>query len=254
MGGDHKAALDPLRRWLGGSTKIVSLLQIQICHFTVYDAGKNYLVTLTTKDMSQLNRTYLALGDSYTIGEGVPVQENFPHQAVALLQEAGIAFDHPVIIAKTGWTTDELAQGIAAAAPQGTYDMVSLLIGVNNQYRGRSSAEYAGEFERLLLQAIAFAGGHVHRVLVLSIPDWGVTPFAEGRDRVQIAREIDAFNAVNQSLAVQYGVHYIDITPGTREAAADPTLLTADNLHPSGKDYRRWAARLVEAMQGSLQP
>jgi len=199
--------------------------------------------------MNPTNKTYLALGDSYTIGEGVPEAENFPHQAVQLLNNAGYSFDQPQIIAKTGWTTDELAEGIKAASPQGRYDIVSLLIGVNNQYRGRSSAAYAGEFESLLQQAIAFAGNEGNHVFVLSIPDWGVTPYAEGRDREKIAREIDEYNAVNKQMAAQYKVHYIDITPGTREAATDHSLLTTDNLHPSGKDYGRWAEKLAEKVR-----
>ncbi|MDF2189340.1 SGNH/GDSL hydrolase family protein [Paraflavitalea sp. CAU 1676] len=199
--------------------------------------------------MNPNHQTYLALGDSYTIGEGVAEADNFPHQAVQLLKDAGYAFDDPQIIAKTGWTTDELVDGIRAASPQGQYSIVSLLIGVNNQYRGRSPEEYAKEFEGLLKQAIAYAGADANRVFVLSIPDWGVTPYAEGRDRAQIAREIDAFNAVNKAIAAQYQVHYIDITPGTREAASDHSLLTGDKLHPSGKDYGRWAAKLAEEVR-----
>lgn len=199
--------------------------------------------------MNKPNQIYLALGDSYTIGEGVPEAENFPHQAVHLLNNAGQAFSKPDIVAKTGWTTDELTAGIAAASLQGRYDVVSLLIGVNNQYRGRSSEEYKGEFEGLLQKAIAYAGGKNTHVFVLSIPDWGVTPFAEGRDRAQIALEIDQYNAINKAVAAQYKVHYIDITPGTREAATDHSLLTSDNLHPSGKDYRRWAQKLATAIE-----
>ena len=209
------------------------------------------LFPLTAQDMNPTasSSSYLALGDSYTIGESVPEQENFPHQAVQLLNNAGYPFGKPTIVAKTGWTTDELQQAITAATLDSTYDMVSLLIGVNNQYRGRSSTEYADQFEMLLQQAIAFAGRRPQHVFVLSIPDWGATPFAEGRDRAQIAHEIDAFNAVNKSLADEYGVHYIDITPGTREATTDPTLVATDHLHPSGKEYSRWAAKLAEAVK-----
>ncbi|MBO9562792.1 MAG: SGNH/GDSL hydrolase family protein [Niastella sp.] len=198
--------------------------------------------------MNPTKRSYLALGDSYTIGEGVPDTANFPHQAVQLLTQAGYPFDQPTIIAKTGWTTDELQKAITAANPQGPYEMVSLLIGVNNQYRGRSSTEYAGEFESLLQQAIGFAGQQPQHVFVLSIPDWGATPFAEGRDRAQIAREIDEYNAINKAISEKYGVHYINITPGTREAATDASLITTDHLHPSGKEYSRWAEKLVNAV------
>lgn len=191
---------------------------------------------------------YLALGDSYTIGEMVSGAENFPNQVAAQLQKTAPAFQQPRIIAKTGWTTDELAAGITAAQAadplRSSYDFVTLLIGVNNQYRGRSADSYRPEFEQLLNQAIAFAGGRAERVVVLSIPDWGITPFANGRDRAQIGREIDAYNAVNKAVALQYRVNYINITPWTREAATDPSLLASDGLHPSGKEYQRWAEKV----------
>lgn len=192
--------------------------------------------------------TYLALGDSYTIGEGVPVAANFPYQTVQLLRKDGHAFHAAEIIAKTGWTTDELQQGIAGTQLQEQYDIVSLLIGVNNQYRGRSPEEYAVQFEQLLQQVIRFAGNQPDHVFVLSIPDWGATPFAEGRDRAQIAQEIDVFNTINHRITEQYKAHHIDITPGTREAAHDESLLTTDQLHPSGKEYTRWAKQLAEAI------
>ncbi|MBU6159412.1 MAG: SGNH/GDSL hydrolase family protein [Bacteroidetes bacterium] len=188
---------------------------------------------------------YLALGDSYTIGEQVAEQDNFPHQVVQLLQEKGILFEKPLIIAKTGWTTDELQDQLQKTPPTPPYDIASLLIGVNNQYRGRSSEEYAVQFEQLLKQAIEYTGGKNNRVIVLSIPDWGVTPFAADRDRKKIAQEINTFNALNKKIASRYKVHYIDITPFTREAVNDVTLLTGDGLHPSGKDYKRWAELVV---------
>lgn len=203
------------------------------------------LYPLSAHNMNPTNRSYLALGDSYTIGESVPEQENFPHQAVDLLNKTGYAFNKPDIVAKTGWTTDELQQGIANAGLDSSYDIVSILIGVNNQYRGRSSTEYAEQFEVLLQQAIGFAGKHPEHVFVLSIPDWGATPFAEGRDKTQIAKEIDTFNVINKTIAEKYQVHYIDITPGSREAATDLSLVTSDHLHPSGKEYSRWAKKLA---------
>ncbi|MBO9633217.1 MAG: SGNH/GDSL hydrolase family protein [Chitinophagaceae bacterium] len=198
--------------------------------------------------------TYLALGDSYTIGESVPVAENFPYQTIQLLRQAGHDFHAAEIIAKTGWTTDELQRGIDSATLRKQYDMVSLLIGVNNQYRGRPVQDYKGEFESLLKQAIGFAGNEPAHVFVLSIPDWGVTPFAEDRDAQQIAREIDAYNDANRALSEQYKVHYIDITPGTREALQDRTLLAPDNLHPSGKEYSRWARQLAAGIEAQLHP
>jgi lysophospholipase L1-like esterase len=197
--------------------------------------------------------TYLALGDSYTIGEGVPVYESFPYQAVQMLRTAGHAFTAPEIVAKTGWTTDELSAGITNTRFLPRYDFVSLLIGVNNQYRGRSADEYELQFEDLLKLAIQFAGGNVSRVIVVSIPDWSATPFAADRDRVKIAKEIDEYNAINKRIALEQGVHYIDITPGTREAGDDESMLAADKLHPSGKEYRRWAMRISEIIDEMLR-
>jgi lysophospholipase L1-like esterase len=202
--------------------------------------------------MSLTPYSYLALGDSYTIGEGVPVFENFPYQTVQLLRAVGHAFYAPEIVAKTGWTTDELQAGIGNQQLLPSYDIVSLLIGVNNQYRGKSVPGYTADFENLLQQAIRFAGNRAGHVFVLSIPDWGVTPFGKQSGRTGIAGEIDTFNAVNKQYAQQYNTHYIDITPGTREAATDETLLTTDQLHPSGKDYARWARHLATAIRSVL--
>jgi lysophospholipase L1-like esterase len=196
--------------------------------------------------------SYLALGDSYTIGESVPLYESFPYQTVQLLRKGGHAVYSAEIVAKTGWTTDELQTGINNSRLLPTYDFVSLLIGVNNQYRGRSREEYAQQFEALLQQAIAFTGNNKQHVFVLSIPDWGVTPFANGKDKAAIAGEIDAFNAINKMSSEKYGVNYIDITAGTREAAHDTTLLAADQLHPSGKQYARWAVKLAQGIQTVL--
>jgi lysophospholipase L1-like esterase len=204
-------------------------------------------------DTSMMPATYLALGDSYTIGEQVAESGRFPVQTTALLREKGFSVADPQIIATTGWTTDELEAGIAAAHLQKSYDIVTLLIGVNNQYRGRSVTEYTLEFTALLQKAIAFAGNRPSHVVVLSIPDWGVTPYAAGRDREQIAREIDQYNAANKAIAREYQVPYLDITPFTREAAQDPELVASDGLHPSAKDYSRWAHALLPLLQQALQ-
>ncbi|NML21530.1 SGNH/GDSL hydrolase family protein [Pseudoflavitalea sp. G-6-1-2] len=207
--------------------------------------------TLSPNMLNQ-SYTYLALGDSYTIGEGLPVAENFPYQTIQLLRKSGLNFHAAEIIAKTGWTTDELQQGIDHSLLQPKYDMVSLLIGVNNQYRGRSKDEYAGQFEQLLQQAIGFAGNQQSHVFVLSIPDWGVTPFAEGRDRRQIEKEIDEFNEVGKTIAAKHHVHFIDITPGSREAATDESLIAPDKLHPSGKEYSKWAKQLADSIEREI--
>lgn len=197
--------------------------------------------------------TYLALGDSYTIGESVPVYENFPYQAVKNLRSAGYAFNAPEIVAKTGWTTDELQHGLEDWPLLLSYHFVTLLIGVNNQYRGRSVEQYIPEFALLLDEAIGFAAGKRKQVFVLSIPDWGATPFAEGRDRGQIAKEIDRYNEAAMGIARQQGVHFLNITPGTREAAADKSLLAADHLHPSGKEYARWANQLAAGIINEIK-
>lgn len=189
---------------------------------------------------------YLALGDSYTIGESVSEAGRFPVQLVERLTALGVGdFAAPEVIAKTGWTTDELAAAIDAAPPSGPFDLVTLLIGVNNQYRGRSVDEYRGEFRDLLQRALGFAARARERVIVLSIPDWGVMPFAEGRDRSRIGAEIDAFNEVNRDESNRAGARYVDVTPISRRAAADPGLIAEDGLHPSAEMYRLWVELLA---------
>ena len=186
---------------------------------------------------------YLALGDSYTIGEKVSAQERWPDRLAALLRRHGVAVTRPEIIARTGWTTDDLSAGVARAAPCGHFDLVSLQIGVNDQYRGRDIEEYRLQFRELLERAAAFAGGDPGRVIVLSIPDWGVTPFAEGRERGTIAAEIDRFNTINREETERAGARYVDVTPFCREAArpGSESLLASDGLHPSGRMHAEWA-------------
>jgi lysophospholipase L1-like esterase len=183
---------------------------------------------------------YLALGDSYTIGESVAEHERWPNQLAGLLRTNDISTE-VTLIARTGWTTDELWQGIQAREFNPPYDLVSLLIGVNNQYRGLDIDEYREEFIFLLNKAIEYAGGDAKRVIVLSIPDWGVTPFAKSRDSKKIATEINLFNSVNREESEKAGVYYVDITPDSRKAVTDSALIAADGLHPSGKMYAEWA-------------
>lgn len=188
---------------------------------------------------------YLALGDSYTIGESVAVDERWPMQLVAVLREQGINVADPEIIAKTGWTTGELAEGIAQAQPQGPYDLVSLLIGVNNQYRGLSQDEYREQFVGLLETAVAFADDKPHRVFVVSIPDWSMTPFGQRRDAQAVSAAIDAFNAINRAETENRGIVYINITPNSRQAPAGRELIADDGLHPSGEMYRQWVELIL---------
>jgi lysophospholipase L1-like esterase len=182
----------------------------------------------------------LALGDSYTIGDGVAEADRWPVRLAALLRARGKNVAAPQIIARTGWTTDELSAGIDAAKPDSAYGLVTLLIGVNNQYRDRSEDEYRAQFRLLLARAIALAGGSAARVIVVSIPDWGVTPFANGRDRRAIGQAIDRFNAISREETNRAGAHYADITPLSRRAAGDVSLVGTDGLHPSATMYAAW--------------
>lgn len=198
--------------------------------------------------MQIVRRTFLALGDSYTIGEGVAEAERWP---VQLARALGI--DPPEILACTGWTTDELAAAMAVHTFHPPYDLVTLLIGVNNQYRGRSLANYRDELRALLDRAITLAGDRAGRVVVVSIPDWGVTRFghASGRDVVQIAREIDAFNAANCALARSRRAHYLDVTALSREHAGD---VVGDGLHPNAEAYTQWAQAMTALARQALAP
>jgi lysophospholipase L1-like esterase len=189
--------------------------------------------------------TYLALGDSYTIGQSVKEEERYPMQLAEKLRPLGQDINHVRIIAKTGWTTDELQAGIdnSDLTADSTYDLVSLLIGVNNQYRSRPVESYKPDFTGLLSQAIAFAGGNKDRVFVVSIPDYAFTPFGNGR--TDISEGIDAYNAANREITEAMGVRYFDITPISREGLNDPTLVASDGLHPSGKQYAQWVSGML---------
>ena len=197
---------------------------------------------------------FLALGDSYTIGEGVAEGERWPAQLVARLRAEGLDLGHPRLVATTGWTTDELASAMQAQPLDPPYDLVSLGIGVNNQYRGRDAANYRSEFADLLDRAIALAGGRPQRVLVVSIPDWGVTRFgaASGRDVAQIARGLDAFNAINREESRRRHVHWADVCAASRRAGAAAEMLAEDGLHPSGRQYARWLDTLLPAARAAL--
>lgn len=205
-------------------------------------------------DMEQGKLRFLALGDSYTIGESVLAKERWPVVLTEKLEAEKIFFQSPEIIAVTGWTSDELLDGIKKAQPKGSYDLVSLLIGVNNQYRGGSEKIYAKEFKLLLQKAIAFAGGDSKKVFVLSIPDWGVMPFAEGRDQYKISLEIDSFNQINRKITSELKVAYVDITPISREARKNKSLGAKDGLHPSGKMYRLWVDLMFPTVSNILNP
>ena len=196
--------------------------------------------------------SYLAVGDSYTIGEGVSESDRYPNQLVEMLNQTGkYSFSPAQIIAKTGWTVDELESGIKASTidPQG-YDLVTLLIGVNNQYRGRPVEDYQKEFEALLQRAITFARGKKDHVVVVSIPDWGITPFAvsKGSDQAKVAREIDAYNTAKKAVCDRVGVKFVEITEHYRQVGAQPEMVVDDQLHPSGKVYQHWTSELFKVV------
>ncbi|WP_189455828.1 SGNH/GDSL hydrolase family protein [Cognatilysobacter bugurensis] len=198
---------------------------------------------------------YLALGDSYTIGEGVPANDRWPVQLAHALRAEGMPLEDPRIIATTGWTTDELLAAMDAAEPLGDWDFVTLLIGVNNQYRGRDVDDYRREFTTALERAQRLAGGRVDRVLVVSIPDWGVTPFAtaNGKDPARIARELDAYNAAAREISAARSIAFVDITPVSRDRGGEPAMLVDDGLHPSGAMYSRWVERVLPVARRLLE-
>jgi lysophospholipase L1-like esterase len=190
--------------------------------------------------------SYLALGDSYTIGEQVRINESFPYQTVYNLRKSGLQIAAPEIMATSGFTTDELNAAIEKATLLNQYDFVSLLIGVNNQYRGSGVDKFSLEFEELLKKSIRFAGDKSGAVFVLSIPDWGVTPYAEGRDIKKISGEIDSYNNVCEFMAAKYNTHFLNVTSCQRQDGYKDDFLAADKLHPSGKEYSKWASLLSD--------
>ncbi len=202
--------------------------------------------------MSSHINSMLCLGDSYTIGESVPLHAGFPYQTIQLLRKKGLHFHAPEIIAQTGWTSFELADHILNQQLENSYDFVSLLIGVNNQYRGLPIKGFENDFEFLLKKAIHFAGGNSKHVVVISIPDWSVTPFASKRSIGNASKEIDAFNLICQNFASKYQCHFINITEQTRLAKNDTSLLAADQLHYSAKSHAVWAGELAAILAKQL--
>ncbi|TSD63815.1 SGNH/GDSL hydrolase family protein [Inquilinus sp. KBS0705] len=198
--------------------------------------------------------SYLALGDSYTVGRGVATLQTFPYQLADKLRSKKINVATPVLIAQNGYRTDELIKRIAQSNTTQTFDFVTLLIGVNNQFQNKSQDVYQTEFTRLLTTAVKFAKGNPKHVFVLSIPDWGVTPFANGRNPERIAAEIDQYNAINKSISTAAGVSYIDITGLSRGAADDPEAVTTDKLHPSAKMYGWWVKKISAAVAKEFKP
>ena len=198
---------------------------------------------------------WLALGDSYTIGEGVAAEARWPTRVAAALRAGGANLEPPCIVATTGWTTDELLAGMEAARvwpAHEHFELVSLLIGVNDQYRGRDFADFSRGYAKCLERAVALARGHAAHVLCLSIPDWGATAYAEGRDRAAIAKDIDRYNGHEQERASAVGAHWCDVTDLSRKHGADPTFLAADGLHPGPAAYAEWAQAALAGASAAL--
>lgn len=231
----------------------MKLLFICIFIFLFSACSKNAPnATVVTTPSPPTIHTWLALGDSYTIGQGVAANERFPTQTAALLLQQGIQVQAPTYIATTGWTTTNLQSTINSNNPN-KHTVVSLLIGVNDQYQQRDTTGYRKRFTELLVKAIELSNGKKQNVFVLSIPDYSVTPFAASYDTAQIRKEIDWFNNINQQVTQQYNCPYLDITPSTREGRYNSSLIASDGLHPSAAEYKRWADKLVPMMMQVLK-
>tara|TARA_R110002012_G_scaffold208942_1_gene379104 strand:- start:116958 stop:117638 length:681 start_codon:yes stop_codon:yes gene_type:complete len=216
-----------------------------------------YFLLLNINLMAQDKISYLALGDSYTIGEAVDIDQTWPNVLTSTLKKEGINIELEKIVAKTGWTTDELL--IAVNEDEGLdtakYDLVSLLIGVNNQYRGYGIEQYKEEFELLLQRAISLAGKKVSRVFVVSIPDYGVTTFAKenNKNEALIAKELYEYNSIARNISDRYGVKFFDITPISLSAIWDEDLIAKDKLHPSEKMYVGWSEYIAPGVYQLLK-
>ena len=202
--------------------------------------------------MSKHIHSLLCLGDSYTIGEGISLHQSFPYKVVQMLRKQGHSFHAPEIVAQTGWTTTELAEFLIHHSFEQQYDFVTLLIGVNNQYRDMEVEDFADDFEYLLKKAISLCAEHEKQVMVISIPDWGITPFAKAKHNTKIAEEINTFNTSASLLAAKYNVAWLDITDDYRKTGGELEMLAADGLHPSEKVYGEWAFLLTEWIAKNL--
>ncbi|HCT55233.1 MAG TPA: lysophospholipase [Balneola sp.] len=220
--------------------KSLFLITFLLCFFTISCAQNNGI-------------SYLALGDSYTIGESVPEDERWPVILSNELSESGIEVNDPLIIAKTGWTTDELQNAIKEQNPANDYDLVSLLIGVNNQYRGYPIDQYKKEFKQLLLQAVSFANGDTTRVFVVSIPNYGVTPFGMEKGEEKTRQELLVYDAIADSISSEMNIPFINITPISEKAKEDSTYIASDHLHPSGKQYKEWVEHILPDVEMILK-
>lgn len=197
--------------------------------------------------------SYLALGDSYTIGTGIDEKKNWPNQLAEALLSKNLTVDTTQVIAVNGWTTTDLKNGITETSPDSSFDLVSLLIGVNNQYQGLDIELYRTEFRELIEQSIVFAKGDTSRVFVVSIPNYGVTPFGQYGDPEVIRKEIADYNDIAKTISTEYGIPFVNITPISEEAEDDDSLLASDQLHPSAKMYAMWVEKMMPTVTEILE-
>ncbi|GAC1423706.1 MAG: SGNH/GDSL hydrolase family protein [Flavisolibacter sp.] len=217
--------------------------------------GKKHRLALNTNVQADTSsKKYLALGDSYTIGQGVGEQDRYSFLSVSLLKKEGIDLSYPEYIATTGWTTADLQSAIQSKHLSPTYSLVTLLIGVNDQYQGIDTAVYRKRFSKLLQQSLNLAGNDKRKVIVLSIPDYSATPFVDPERKEKVRKEIDLYNIINKEITLSNDIAYVDITPLSREAATDASLLATDHLHYSKKEYQKWANLLVPFIKKLLIP
>ena len=208
---------------------------------------------MITVENNRPTYSLLALGDSYTIGEGVEQAASWPYLLSERLESAESITLLPEVVARTGWTTSDLLNGIERQALATYYDVVSLLIGVNNQYRGLGLESYRSELLQLVEIAVALANNKRSSVVIVSIPDWGISPFEKDRDKEQVGREIDQYNHVNRSLAEEFGLRYVDVTGVSRTCSDRPLYFAADGLHPSGDQYELWIEPIVPVVKDMLK-
>lgn len=245
-----------MQKHMSMSVVIVSLF---LAIFSCFACSKEIMIdtqnmTTTPTDLTgDMGLKYLALGDSYTIGQGVKEHERFPAQTIKMLENDNVKIQRPTYIAMTSWTTANLINAINLQSPSKNYDIVTLLIGVNDQYQHLDTGSYRTRFTALLNMSVTFAANRPARVFVLSIPDYSATPFVSVADKARVSREVDQFNAINKQVTLASGIAYVDITPSSREATTDPTLVANDGLHPSGTQYAKWAAMLAPLIKNALK-
>lgn len=228
-------------------------LRIFILFISILFISCNNDNTQKTEPTPKKPINYLALGDSYTIGQSVAETKRFPVQLIDSLRGRDYLANDAKIIAQTGWRTDNLMNAIIAEELTDTFDIVSLLIGVNNQFQGRTVEQYRAPFRELLEKAIELTGGDATKVFVVSIPDYGVTPFGMTRNPEEIAEEIDEFNAANLEISDSLNVTYFNITPISRQAENNPDLIANDGLHPSGEMYRLWVKLMLDEVENKVR-